>query len=158
MPDEPTFTCTKCGKCCQGFDGETGVLIFPQDLERLVPAVETSQAEFTKNYCELQPVRLAAFPTPLLRLKHKNGQCVFLSDDMTCSIYEHRPIQCERAPFRFFWRSRSDFPFDCIKDVRISHDWSSEEWDLPLVLSLRHEDDHLAPLEPTDTKPPDQNQ
>ncbi|HUI96317.1 MAG TPA: YkgJ family cysteine cluster protein [Xanthobacteraceae bacterium] len=130
---EPEFSCTKCGACCRGFDEERGVILFPADVTRLAGRLGLRPAEFTSAYC--RPLELRENPTDvqLYRLKDRNGDCIFLNVENLCSIYDDRPVQCERAPFRFFWQGIENFPYECVKGIVVPDTWSSDALDRQLL-------------------------
>ncbi|HLH89155.1 MAG TPA: YkgJ family cysteine cluster protein [Xanthobacteraceae bacterium] len=131
---EPELNCTKCGKCCKGFDKERGVILFPADVARLAKRLQLLPADFVSRYCRRE-LELENNETgvKLHLLKDNRGDCVFLNDDNLCSVYDIRPVQCERAPFRFFWQGLANFPYDCVKGVSVPAAWSSDADDRQLL-------------------------
>jgi Fe-S-cluster containining protein len=132
---EPTFECTKCGSCCRGFDEKKAVVVFPEDISGIAVSLNITDEVFIKEYCNPLIVETDIKRLELHTLKHSNSNCIFLGSDNLCKIYYHRPIQCQRAPFFFFWSGKIDFEYQCTKNVKIPEGWSSKPFDQPL---LRH--------------------
>ena len=74
------FACAQCGNCCR----LRFIQLSPGDIKRM------------------EDGGLRDFYEPVgkeFRLKRKNGRCIFLKPDGTCSIYMLRPEVCRRFPF-----------------------------------------------------------
>ncbi len=84
------FSCTGCGKCCQGTPGYVWLSL--NDIERISKFLNISKKEFLIKYTRQVFNRLS-----LLEVKD-NFKCIFLIDNK-CQIYTVRPIQCKTFPF-----------------------------------------------------------
>jgi len=129
------INCTKCGACCRGATSDNLVFIFPWDIEPILKKLGVNTVEFTNEYCNSNRLETNLGIISLHVLKHDKNSCIFL-DNNICVIYDVRPTQCRKAPFNFFWRDRSCFPHDCINDLEIPDDWSSEHYDRELLSRL----------------------
>ncbi len=69
-----------CAKCC--FD--TKMPLTAEDISRIS----------SLGYPEWYFVVFDEVP----RLRNENGKCVFLNEDGSCSIYDHRPLGCKLYP------------------------------------------------------------
>src|SRR5262245_41004052 len=130
--EEPKYVCTKCGACCRGFNADTGVILFPGDVSRIAHRLNVKTDDFVARYCVPFDLEQNLTKVQLFRLKDRGGECIFLMGNI-CSIYEDRPTQCERLPFRFFWDGLVDSRYECLKDVSIPDRWSSEPFDRELL-------------------------
>ncbi len=90
---ELKFSCTQCSMCCRFDSGY--VFLSRADLSRLASGLEMSTREFADTYCRV--IDLAAFKQLSLAEK-PNKDCVFWADG-GCTVYEHRPLQCQSYPF-----------------------------------------------------------
>jgi Fe-S-cluster containining protein len=86
---EPHVTCSKgCAACCH-----LNVGIFPQEAELLLLMAR-------EDGIEIDEARLARQATKddstWHELSPEDRACVFLGDDRTCRVYEHRPGACRK--------------------------------------------------------------
>ena len=84
------FECTKCGDCCKSWEGS--IWLVGDDLSVLAKHLNMPEQEFAikytnNNFEDLQIQRKS------------NGECPFLANGTTCSIYEAQPNQCRSYPF-----------------------------------------------------------
>ena len=97
------MSCRKCGKCCRSTDLEKRiVIIYPSDLIHISNTLHISKKEFIHKYCEKDDIQCEGYVIKIYMLKNINNQCIFLSDNNLCEIFEHRPIQCRKAPYSYF--------------------------------------------------------
>ena len=133
---EPKYICTKCGLCCRGFGPSKGVILFLDDIPRISRTLEISEEQFISDYCEEEEVVTDLKILTVFTLRHNYGDCIFLTKNNLCSIYEARPVQCQRAPFGFFWNGTLDYEYDCVKDVIVPNGWTSDAMDMELLEDL----------------------
>lgn len=131
----PRFHCVKCGECCRGFSDEKSVILFPGDFEIIPKKMNMNVQDFQKKYCNLTELETEIKIITIYTLKHIQSECIFLEDNI-CKIFGHRPIQCHRAPFSFFWNGTVDYQYKCLKNVCVPNGWSSEKFDRELLSSL----------------------
>lgn len=86
------FECTGCGKCCLGNE-DNYVRLSAAEAERIRLHLGLSKDWFRRRYL----VRLE--PGLGRGLALRDGRCVFLGEDLRCSIYPVRPTQCRTYPF-----------------------------------------------------------
>ena len=94
------FECTRCGECCRSHQGDNSVIVFPDEVLRIMDAnnlswhnvCKPSAPQFIDNNNTLH-----SFEWELKR--HDNGSCTFLNRDNTCSVYFWRPWICRTYPF-----------------------------------------------------------
>ena len=87
------MSCRKCGKCCRSTDLEKRiVIIYPSDLMHISNKLHISKKEFIHKYCEKDDIQCEGYVIKIYILKNINNQCIFLSDNNLCEIFEHRPI------------------------------------------------------------------
>lgn len=86
---EASFSCRRCGHCCQG---EGGIVMTSRDQERLarhlgldVPALLAGFAESVQ-----EKIRLRAGP---------DGFCVFFRQGQGCGVHAGRPDICRAWPY-----------------------------------------------------------
>lgn len=72
----------------------------------------------------------------LFFLRNVSGRCIFLNKSDLCVVYESRPIQCQKGPFHFFWDGVRWFDYDCIKNVKLPENWSTDNEDFKLIGTL----------------------
>lgn len=130
------ITCTKCGECCRGSSEEKAVILFPKDLETIPIKLGISLKEFKARYCYSQQVATKRKRLTLYFLSCIEKCCIFLEKSGLCRIYDFRPIQCQRAPFNFFWNGKLDYEYECMKNICISNKWTSSVEDRKLLNSL----------------------
>ena len=88
MITKKTFKCFNCGECCKPI-----VILSSEDIAKIEKAgFERSQ------FVEIHP-----YDPRLNVLKRNSNGCTFLrwneKGESFCSIYEHRPLICEKYPF-----------------------------------------------------------
>ncbi len=79
------FECTQCGYCCQG---ETTVSLDAKDQERMVAALEISEAEVREKYWRVTG--------SMVQMKTVAGHCIFF--DKGCTVHQGRPWRCAQWP------------------------------------------------------------
>ena len=84
-----TFSCTRCGKCCEG---RGGIVVGPRDLPRLCAYFGLPADEVLARYTE----NIGGKPT--LRCG-EDGFCLFFKAGRGCSIHPARPAVCRAWPF-----------------------------------------------------------
>ena len=131
----PQIYCTKCGECCRGFSKDKLVILFPRDIAVISSKLNIAAEVFCAKYCDVSHLETEIKPIDLYTLRYKRGECIFLKNNL-CVIYDYRPIQCQRAPFRFFWNGAIDYDYECFHGVNIPDGWSSENYDKELLSSL----------------------
>ena len=92
------FKCTGCGKCCTG---PGFVWLEEEDVENISKHLNLSKDEFFQKY-----TRQTGFDTSLID-DPKSENCIFLSDQNTCDIYQARPLQCRTFPW---WKGNLESP------------------------------------------------
>lgn len=130
------FVCTKCGKCCCGFSESKGVILFPEDLDRISNKLNVSLELFKTEYCTSRKLITEKKTLTLYYLLHVNGRCIFLDHSNLCNIYELRPLQCQKGPFYFLWEGQKSFDYECMKDVKVPENWSTDDEDFKLIATL----------------------
>ncbi|MFC1875643.1 YkgJ family cysteine cluster protein [Chloroflexota bacterium] len=81
------FHCKQCGKCCVG--GAEGVLLPPDDIERLSKGMEMSKRQFKDKFTFItEGKRHLPFPCPFYNL-----------NSHSCMVYQFRPYKCRLFPF-----------------------------------------------------------
>ena len=95
------FTCTQCGNCCSGTEGE--IPVTQKDIGRIAAFLGVSTASFKKLYTRTGDTRklrlLKMRPQPS---SEDEEDCIFLdrsSDGAICLIHEVKPSQCRAWPF-----------------------------------------------------------
>lgn len=84
-----TFSCQRCGKCCEG---RGGIVVGPRDLPRLCVHFGLPAEEVLARYTET----LGGKPT--LKVGD-DGFCMFFKEGKGCSIHPARPSVCRAWPF-----------------------------------------------------------
>lgn len=87
------FTCTECGKCCQG-SGE--VWASSAECAAMASHLGLSQGHFLARYTKAYSRRPG---WRMLKVQAATGDCVFLEGGTRCSIYQVRPMQCSTYPW-----------------------------------------------------------
>lgn len=82
------FECTQCGTCCQG---EGGIHLTPEEIERITYFLKLSPREFQKKFCLNKNGRI------YIHIR-EDGYCHF-SREGKCSIHAVKPAPCRRWPF-----------------------------------------------------------
>lgn len=130
------FICTKCGMCCCGFSENKGVILFPEDIKRIATKLNISLESFKAKYCYSRELITEKKTLTLFFLRHDSGRCNFLNDSNLCTIHESKPIQCNKGPFYFFWMDKQWFDYECMKNVKIPENWSTDDDDFKLIGTL----------------------
>ena len=96
--------CDECAACCY----DTIPIITDHDIRRIMKATGKGPLDFVELYSErkveIGPERSSGFVKMargkrIMGLKQKKEQCIFLSRDKRCTIYEVRPFVCRTYPF-----------------------------------------------------------
>jgi len=85
-----SFSCLRCGECCEGPGGYVEVL--PDDLERLCTFLSVDANTFGKKYLRRRS------NGSLSLIDNASGDCIFL-EDSECKVYSARPVQCSSWPW-----------------------------------------------------------
>ena len=88
------FACTRCGRCCGGGPGT--IRVNEEEIATLAETLGLSDAAFRKRYTR----RLRGGDISLI--EKNNHDCIFYDEKLGCTVYAHRPRQCQTWPF---WRS-----------------------------------------------------
>ena len=94
------FECMRCGECCRSHQGDNSVIVFPDEVLRIMDANNLSWHDVCKPSAPqfIDSINtLHSFEWELKR--HDNGSCTFLNEDNTCSVYFWRPWICRTYPF-----------------------------------------------------------
>lgn len=84
------FQCQpNCGACCS-HEGE--VFVTGPEIHRLATLLRLPTAKFRKRYLRKVHGKYAL-------IDQASGACIFLSQDLKCTVYEARPDQCRTYPF-----------------------------------------------------------
>lgn len=90
LPAEPeAFDCKRCGHCCHG---EGGIVMTPNDRQRLAAHLGLSEADMLERYAERagDKLRLQA---------REDGFCVFYKEGLGCGVHPGRPDICRAWPY-----------------------------------------------------------
>jgi uncharacterized protein len=82
------FQCTQCGTCCQG---EGGIHLVQEEIERISEFLSLSIPEFLERYC------LPKNGKVYIHIR-EDGYCHF-SKEGRCTIHAVKPSPCRRWPF-----------------------------------------------------------
>jgi Fe-S-cluster containining protein len=93
-----SFECTRCGACCTGAEGF--VWLNAEEIERLAQRTGLDVDAFRKTYARRVGGGISLREKP-------NGDCIFWSQDVGCTVYDDRPRQCRSWPF---WNSNIETP------------------------------------------------
>lgn len=77
--------CLKCANCCK----TTSPIFRDVDIKRLAKYLRVTEVNFIKDYLRIDEDNDYVL---------KSSPCLFLEDDNTCSVYEHRPLACREYP------------------------------------------------------------
>lgn len=99
------FECMCCGKCCRGSFGDNSVLLNSEDLDLLeeqslkdefvIPMIDLSD----KGQSQLVDENGLLHTFGWMLKRTPDMDCVFLSEDSICQIYDSRPYLCRTYPF-----------------------------------------------------------
>ena len=84
-----TFSCERCGKCCEG---RGGIVVGPRDLTRLCVHFGLSAEEVLSRYTETMSGK------PTIKVGG-DGFCMFFKEGRGCTIHPARPSVCRAWPF-----------------------------------------------------------
>lgn len=88
MP-ERSFTCQRCGHCCQG---EGGIIMTAHDRERLALHLSLDVAHMLADFAESVDGKV--------RLRTAaDGFCVFFKQGAGCGVHQGRPDICRAWPY-----------------------------------------------------------
>jgi Fe-S-cluster containining protein len=82
------FECTQCGTCCQG---EGGIYLVPEEIERISEFLSLSNLEFLEKFCLRKNGKIYIHT-------RKDGYCHF-SKEGKCTIHAVKPTPCQKWPF-----------------------------------------------------------
>ena len=82
------FECTQCGTCCQG---EGGIHLTPEEIDRISDFLNCSPRDFLKKFCLEKNNRI------YIHIR-EDGYCHF-SREGKCSIHAVKPRPCRKWPF-----------------------------------------------------------
>lgn len=92
-PEDVSFECSLCGRCCGDTDDHTRhVLLLKVDAKRITKETGLDVSEFA-NHVE------GSEPYVYEMKKPKDGKCFFLKNSR-CTIYNIRPLICRFYPFQ----------------------------------------------------------
>lgn len=87
------FTCLpNCGKCCNEPNGI--VYLSLKDMTRLAAFQKLSLSEWIKRDC-----RKTMDGRYVLKSKPEDLICIYLDDDLNCTVYDSKPDQCSAFPW-----------------------------------------------------------
>jgi Fe-S-cluster containining protein len=84
---QPVFTCRQCGECCHG---EKGILVTPEEAERLAAFLGLPPEELQRRYLINSPLGP--------QMATRNGACIFL-ENTRCQVHPVKPRICREWPF-----------------------------------------------------------
>jgi uncharacterized protein len=82
------FECTQCGTCCQG---EGGIYLSLEEINRIAQFLSCSGQEFMNQYCIQKNGKIYIHT-------REDGYCHF-SREGRCSIHSVKPSPCRKWPF-----------------------------------------------------------
>jgi uncharacterized protein len=82
------FECTQCGICCQG---EGGIYLSQEEIERIALFINLSQQNFIEKFCLKKNGKV------YIHIR-EDGYCHF-SQKGRCTIHEVKPAPCRQWPF-----------------------------------------------------------
>src|SRR5262245_36404866 len=85
------FECTRCGACCSG-STQSVVWVSRRDCERYAKQIGIPLKKFLREYTRKVGRRRSL-------KSRRDGRCVLLADDGTCTVHQHKPRQCRLFPF-----------------------------------------------------------
>lgn len=92
----PALECRQCGTCCK----KGGPCFHEQDRHLIEKGIILSKYLYTIRKGEIahDNVRDCLSPvlTDIIKIKEKEntGECIFYADDIGCTIYKNRPLEC----------------------------------------------------------------
>lgn len=92
------FKCIRCGLSCIG----TEVQVTDKEIEKIK---EVSNKEFYEEYT-------TPFGNKRKRLKKIGNKCIFLDDNLNCTIYPNRPLLCREYPFKILFTAKNNAVID----------------------------------------------
>lgn len=95
------FFCSRCNRCCRHESGY--VFLSEQDISRISQGLGQSRNHVIDKYTKTVNLGLVK---RISLLEQDNFDCVFW-DKGGCTIYDHRPLQCQAFPF---WPQNLDNP------------------------------------------------
>ncbi len=84
------FECKRCGDCCRGEPGFVWVGF--DEAKKIAQWKGMSFSDFERAFLRRVGRRMSL-------IEKENGDCVFWSAGIGCSIYSIRPTQCRSFPF-----------------------------------------------------------
>ena len=100
LVENKKFVCTECGKCCTG-SGE--VWANDAEIEALTKFLGLRREHFERKYTKTFARRRGWY---MLKRKQGSGDCVFLKNGTTCTVYGARPLQVHYSLYFLFYQSR----------------------------------------------------
>lgn len=86
------FSCTRCGRCCEG-PGDYFVFLTADEAERIRAYRGLSTGWFRRRYLRRHG------DGQLVLASGSDARCIFLDAEGQCGIYPVRPLQCRTYPF-----------------------------------------------------------
>ncbi len=84
---QPVFVCQQCGACCHG---DKGILVTPEEIERLAAFLGFALKELHRRFLIISPLGP--------QVATRNGACIFLEDNR-CQVHPVKPRICREWPF-----------------------------------------------------------
>ena len=84
---QPVFACRQCGECCHG---DKGILVTPEEAEKLAAFLNLTLEELQLRYLIASPLGP--------QVATQNGACIFLVDNR-CRVHPVKPRICREWPF-----------------------------------------------------------
>ena len=92
------FKCIRCGLSCIG----TEVQVSSPEIERIK---SVSDKDFYEEYTTV-------YGTKKKRLKKIDNKCIFLDNNLNCTIHQNRPLLCREYPFKVLFTSKNNAVID----------------------------------------------
>jgi hypothetical protein len=83
------FECQVCGTCCQG---EGGIFLTDDEIERIAVFLHIERTQFLEKYC------LAKNGRVYIHVREEDGYCHFAREGK-CTIHPVKPTPCRQWPF-----------------------------------------------------------
>ena len=96
--DKIKFHCIGCGLSCIG----TEVFLSENEIEKIK---QISDKDFSE---EIKTI----YGSTKKRLKKINNRCIFLDENLRCSIHEHKPLLCREFPFKVLFTAPNQAVID----------------------------------------------